>query len=85
MEFFAMGMIAMGFGVAGMFFLRFWKDTRDQLFAIFALAFFVFSLNRLGLAVIGQSNEAFTSLYVIRLIGFLFILVAIINKNRSAG
>ncbi len=79
----AMGMIAMGFGVAGLFFLRFWKDTRDHLFGIFALAFFILSLNRIALAMTGQPSEVSTPLYLVRLLGFLLILVAIIDKNRS--
>ena len=82
---FGMGAIAMGFGIAGMFFLRFWRDTRDSLFGMFALAFFVLGLNRVALAASGQPSEASPWLYVIRLAGFLLILTAIINKNRSAS
>ena len=82
---FTLGMIAMGFAIAGLFFLRFWKETRDRLFGIFALAFFVFSLNRIALALTGQQSEVATSLYIVRLLGFVLILVAIIDKNRSTS
>jgi hypothetical protein len=46
----AMGALAMAFAVAGLFFLRFWRDTKDRLFAFFALAFFALAANRLGFA-----------------------------------
>ena len=35
----ATGAMAMGYAVAGLFFLRFWRDARDRLFGLFALAF----------------------------------------------
>ena len=38
---FISGMIAMGYLVAGMFFLRFWRDTRDRLFGMYGAAFFI--------------------------------------------
>ncbi len=50
------GALAMGFGVAGLFFLRFWRKTRDRLFALFALSFFVMALNRVVLAFVGASG-----------------------------
>ena len=36
---FLSGAISMGFLVAAVFFLRFWRDTRDELFLAFALSF----------------------------------------------
>ena len=43
---FLMGAIAMGFATAGLFFLRYWRESRDRLFAWFAVAFFVLAFNR---------------------------------------
>jgi hypothetical protein len=37
MESFIMGTIAMGSAIVAVFFLRFWRDTSDRLFAIFAV------------------------------------------------
>ena len=46
-----LGALAMASAVAGLFFLRFWRETRDRLFAMFALAFWVLGVNWLGLAL----------------------------------
>lgn len=81
MEHFIRGAIAMGFAVAGLFFLRFWKETRDRLFGFFALAFFVLSINRAVITFAGLNSDVPYTLYVIRLIAFLIILYAIVDKN----
>jgi hypothetical protein len=77
------GAIVMGYSVAGLFFLRFWRQTRDRLFLIFALAFWVLAAQRLGLAMSSQPVEANTDLYLPRLFAFLVILLAIVDKNRA--
>lgn len=78
---FFMGMIAMGFGTAGLFFLRFWKESRDRLFALFALAFFVLAGNRVVLAVLQELRETTLGPYIVRLLAFVVILIAIVDKN----
>ena len=77
------GMIVMAYFVAGLFFLRFWMETRDRLFIMFALAFVILGLQRVVLALARQTSEDTTYLYVVRLLAFVLILVAIIDKNRS--
>lgn len=77
-----MGAIAMAFGVAGLFFLRFWWDTRDRLFAIFALSFWLLGATRVALALARHTDEEHSYLYWVRLAAFLLILVAIADKNR---
>ena len=76
------GVIVTGYLVAGLFFLRFWKQSRDRLFAMFALAFWLLAAQRLALALTTQIFEDVIWLYVIRLLAFLLILAAIIDKNR---
>lgn len=68
--------------VAGLFFLRFWRRTRDRLFLIFATAFWMLGLNWLALAFTTR-DEVQTRWYVVRLAAFLLILAAVIDKNRS--
>ena len=51
MEQFIMGAIAMASAVVALFFLRFWRETGDRLFAMFALAFLLLGITRFGLAV----------------------------------
>ena len=77
------GAILMGYLVAGLFFLRFWRDTRDRLFLIFAVAFVLLGIQRLALVLTREMLESQTGLYVIRLFAFLLILGAIVDKNRK--
>ena len=69
--------------IVGLFFLRFWCDTGDRLFAMFALAFWVLSFNWLALALVDEP-ETRTWLYLVRLVAFGLILLAIVDKNRAA-
>jgi hypothetical protein len=70
--------------VAGMFFLRFWRKTRDRFFAFFAAAFGLMALHRV--VMLGLSdNEYLAEAYLIRLLAFVLILVAIVDKNRGRG
>ncbi|RYF48840.1 MAG: hypothetical protein EOO38_09245 [Cytophagaceae bacterium] len=77
------GAMMMGYSVAGLFFLRFWKRTGDRLFVLFALAFWVLAGQRLALALASETIEDDTIFYIVRLSAFVLILVAIIDKNRS--
>jgi hypothetical protein len=76
-----MGAITLAYAVAGLFFLRFWRQTRDPLFLVFALAFWVLAGIRLILAAAGEDSEAHTLLYLLRLAAFGMILLAILYKN----
>jgi uncharacterized membrane protein HdeD (DUF308 family) len=80
-----LGAIAMACLVAGAFFLRFWQQTHDRFFAFFAASFFVEAANRAALAVSPTPNDGLPVIYFIRLISFLLILLAIIDKNRAAA
>jgi uncharacterized protein DUF5985 len=77
------GALTMGCFVIGVFFLRFWRATRDRLFAMFALAFWLLAGDWLGLALTRMRPEAQTPLYLVRLIAFVLIIVAIVDKNRT--
>lgn len=77
------GAIGMASLTAALFFLRFWKSSRDRFFLFFALSFLIEGLNRVALFVsIGlQENEPIY--YLVRLVSYGLILVAIIDKNRG--
>ena len=79
----ATGAIAMGYAVAGLFFLRFWRDARDRLFGLFALAFFVLAVNRVAFTLLGLRESQGDHTYWVRLTAFTLILAAIIDNNRS--
>ncbi len=77
-----MGAVAMASSVACVFFLRFWRDTRDTFFLLFSLAFGIDAVARLVLGLHGPTGEMEPLYYVARLVTFLLILAAIVLKNR---
>jgi Family of unknown function (DUF5985) len=80
-----LGALAMASLVAALFFLRFWRDTRDRFFLFFAVAFGVDALHRvvLGLTSVSQEQEPF--FYLVRLVTYGLIIAAIVDKNRTRG
>ena len=69
--------------VIALIFFRYWRQTRDRLFLGFALGFAVFAVSRLILAFLHEDDEGRIFVYGLRLVAFLLILAAIIDKNRS--
>lgn len=82
MMLFLHGATSMGCIVAALYFLRFWKNTGERLFILFAIAFGVIALNRAALALAHPSAESTPYFYLARLAAFLLIAYAVIDKNR---
>jgi hypothetical protein len=78
------GAIAFGFCIAGLFFLKFWRRTRDPFFGSFALAFFLMGLGRIAEAVLRNHDDSNPTVYLVRALGFAIIIWAIIQKNLAA-
>ena len=79
---FLLGAVAMASLVAAVFFFRFWRQTHDRFFLLFAAALFLEVVNRTTLAAVGSVTEEQEPLfYLVRLFSFLLILIAIIDKN----
>lgn len=81
---FIWGAFMMACCVAAMFFLRFWRLTGDRFFLLFSAAFWVFGIERIVLAQRHVNGEADTYVYILRLVANMFIVWAIIDKNRTA-
>ena len=64
-------------------FLRFWRDTRDRFFALFAAAFLILSVNWLVVAMLHPTGEMRPFFYMLRLAAFGLIIVAVWDKNRA--
>ena len=77
------GAISMGFAIAALLFLKYWKRTRDGLFLAFAAAFLLLGINQALLSVTNVPVEERSSLYLIRLAAFLIIIGALWAKNRE--
>jgi hypothetical protein len=80
---FLAGMLSAGFFIAALFFLRFWRQTADSLFASFASAFALLGIGQCLLTLGGFPAEDRSWIYLIRLSAFLLIFMAIYRKNRS--
>ena len=80
---FLSGSITLGFLIAGLFFLRFWKRTNDSLFLAFAAAFTLLGLGQAIQALASIPQEERSYIFLIRLAAFTIILAAIVRKNRS--
>ena len=79
---FLSGAVALAFAVCALFFLRFWRRTREELFLAFALAFLLLGIGQTVLALANIPTEERSSIYLLRLAAFLLILIAIYRKNR---
>lgn len=81
-EGFSQGFVATASLVAAMFFLRFWMRARDFLFMAFAIAFAAEAITRTIMVLKGIPDTNYSWVYVERLLEYLFILFAILRKNR---
>ncbi|HEY2407474.1 MAG TPA: DUF5985 family protein [Polyangiaceae bacterium] len=77
------GALTAGCFMAGVLFLRFWTLSRDRLFLIFAVAFWIFAGHWLGFAIMRPYNDVSGHLYWVRFLVFALIIVGIVDKNRS--
>lgn len=76
------GAVAALFGVAGLFFLRFWVRTRDGLFVAFAVSFLLLAVSQTLVSLTPMLPEERSPLYLLRLLAFVVIIMAIWRKNR---
>ena len=77
-----MGAIVVASFIAGLFFFRFWRSTRDSFFLFFALSFWIEAGNRIALGVL-VASELEPVFYMLRVVAYGLIVVAIVHKNRK--
>lgn len=80
---FLLGANAVAALIVALFFLRFWRNTRDRFFLFFAVAFVVDVVNRVALSLRVFPVETEPFFYVARFLSFSLIIVAIVDKNRK--
>jgi uncharacterized membrane protein YidH (DUF202 family) len=81
---FLSGAVTLAYVVATLYFVHFWRRTSDRLFLAFALAFALLALNQVTVFTLGVDDERYNYAYILRVLGFVLILVAIIDKNVFA-
>lgn len=77
------GAIAVTSLVAGLYFFRFWRHTRDRFFLFFALSFWLEAGDRVALGLLAEVREDGIVPYSIRVLAYGLIIVAIWQKNRE--
>jgi len=77
------GAIIMGCWSIALFFFRFLKQTGDRLFGCFSIAFVLFGVEKL-FVLLGPETNPRPYVYLLRLAGFVLIVIGIVNKNRPA-
>lgn len=85
MEEILIGGIAVAALVAGLFFFRFWRATRDRFFLLFALSFWIEGGHRIFIYTWAGRDEASPLYYLARLVAYALIIAAIVDKNRGRG
>lgn len=79
------------FLMSALFFLKFWRASRDRFFSRLSMACVLFALERIIGLITYQTmphdpasvESTLPWIYLVRLVGFLIILYAVIQKNRS--
>ena len=78
------GGIAVASLVAALFFLRFWRHTRDRFFLFFAISFWIEGAHRVALFQVYGHDEGSPLAYLPRLVAYGLIIAAIVDKNRTS-
>ena len=76
------GAVAMGFAIAALMFLKFWRRTREGLFLAFSGSFLLLAVTQALLTLSGIPTEERSWLFLLRLLAFLLILAAMWWQNR---
>ena len=77
------GAVAMACLAIGVYFLRFRRESGDRLFACLAGAFWIFAINYTVLGVLPMADERRAYAYVLRLVGFVTILIGLLIKDTE--
>ena len=83
LETFLLGVIVTACLIAGVFFFKFWKKTRDTLFLGFGAAFLIEGVNRMAFLFLEDPSVGSPIIYTVRLLSYLLILGSIVQKNRN--
>jgi hypothetical protein len=80
---FVAGLLAAGYFVAGLFFIRFWMRSRQRLFAAFGVAFWLLAANQTVTGLLNSNSPEPSLAYLLRLAAFTVIILAVLLQNAS--
>ncbi|HEX4051980.1 MAG TPA: DUF5985 family protein [Steroidobacteraceae bacterium] len=82
MKFYVWGVLAMASLVPALFFLRYWRSSRERLFAFFAVAFGLMALQWTLSSLTGTDEADHSYVLLLRILAFVAIIVGVLDKNR---
>jgi hypothetical protein len=77
------GICALACGAIGLIFFRVWSGSRDRFFVYFAVGFALMAVSWILLGLSSRTADSRPYIYGIRLLAFLLITIAIVDKNRT--
>lgn len=75
------GATVMACAIVGLYFLRFWKSSRDPFFMYFAVAFWIQGAQWLHAGLSPAPDDYSPLYYLARLLAYGLIVYAIVRKN----
>jgi hypothetical protein len=81
MNLFILGAVAMASSVVGLIFAKLWRESRDRLYLLFAIAFWLEAIARGARVFLADPSEAGALLVALRIGAYGLILIAIADKN----
>jgi hypothetical protein len=81
---FTRGGLVFGCFVTGLFFLHYFRQSRDRIFVFFVVAFWALALHWIGLAIADPPAETRHYLFLLRLLAFVALIIGILDKNRRS-
>ena len=85
MKCFIFGLLTMVSAIIALFFLKFFRESRDRLFGFFSAAFAVLACDWLVQASVIPSHDCQHYLFLIRLLAFTLIIVGVVDKNSKSS
>lgn len=82
MKYFMWGVLATGCLVVAMFFLHYWRSSRERLFVFFSAAFGLMAVQWTVSALSGTDEMRYAYLLILRILAFLCIIAGILDRNR---
>ena len=83
MKYYMWGVLATSCLVVAMFFLHYWRDSRERLFMFFSAAFALMAVQWTASALSGTDEKHHAYLLILRILAFLCIIAGIMDRNRK--
>lgn len=82
MKYFMWGVLATGCLMVAIFFVHYWRSSRERLFVYFSAAFGLMTVQWVASALSGTDEEHHAYLLILRILAFICIIAGIVDRNR---